>query len=211
MCNKIRQRFEKFISNYDPVFVIVISVVAIVWCVSALILVFSRLFGYWDIIGSEVYYIVITPFLPFLLLAMITFFQVSLNVAAKVTYKCFEKIEERVKRYHENRSAKNRESHFTKVAKKIDDETLDLIVNKSQAYSIAMWLQVAACVMIVLLAINTHYDGDLKKTMLRFALPIIIELLGLLLLFIHDYFDRVITANKQLKKLDDQNDETTEE
>ena len=65
--------------------------------------------------------------------------------------------------------------------------------------------------MIVLLAINTHYDGDLKKTMLRFALPIIIELLGLLLLFIHDYFDRVITANKQLKKLDDQNDETTEE
>lgn len=211
MFNKIRQRFEKFISNYDPVFVIVISVVAIVWYVSALILVFSMLFGYWDIIGSEVYYIVITPFLPFLLLAMITFFQVSLNVAAKVTYKCFEKIEERVKCYHENRSAKNRKSHFTKVAKKIDDETLDLIVNKSQSYSIAMWLHVAACVMIVLLAINTHYDGDLKKTMLRFALPIIIELLGLLLLFIHDYFDRVITANKQLKKLDDQNDETTEE
>ena len=140
MFNKIRQRFEKIISNYDPVFVIVISVVAIVWCVSALILVFSMLFGYWDIIGSEVYYIVITPFLPFLLLAMITFFQVSLNVAAKVTYKCFEKIEERVKRYHENRSEKNRESHFTKVAKKIDDETLDLIVNKSQSYSIAMWL-----------------------------------------------------------------------
>lgn len=205
MLNKIKQRFEKFLSNYDPSFVIVISVVAIVWCVSALILVFSMLFGYWDIIGSEVYYIVITPFLPFLLLAMITFFQVSLTVVAKITYKCFEKFEERVKRYYENRSTKNRESHFTKVAKKIDDETLDLIVNKSQSYSIAIWLQVAVCVMIVLLAINAHYDGDLKKTMLRFALPIIIELLGLLLLFIHDYFDRVITAKKQLKKLDDQN------
>lgn len=45
MFNKLRQRFEKFLSNYDPAFVIVISVVAIIWCVSALILVFSMLFG----------------------------------------------------------------------------------------------------------------------------------------------------------------------
>ena len=211
MFNKLRQRFEKFISNYDPAFVIVISVVAIVWSTSVIILATSLLFGYWGIIGSEVYYIVITPFLPFLLLAMITCFQVSLNVAAKVTYKYLEKFEERVKRYHKNRSAKNSESHFTKVAKNIDDETLDLIVNKSQSYSIAMWLQVAAGVMTVLLAINTYYDGDLKKATLRFALPIIIELLGILLLFIHDYFDKVITAKKQLKKLEEDKQETTEE
>lgn len=138
MLNKLRRRFEKFINNYDPAFVIIISVVAIVWSTSVIILATSLLFGYWGIIGSEVYYIVITPFLPFLLLAMITCFQVSLNVAAKVTYKYLEKFEERVKRYHKNRSAKHSESRFTKVAKKIDDETLDLIVNKSQSYSIAM-------------------------------------------------------------------------
>lgn len=211
MLNKLRRRFEKFINNYDPAFVIVISVVAIIWSVALLIVMFSMLFGFWDIIGSDAFYIVITPFLPFLLLAMIACFQVSLNVAAKVTYKYLEKFEERVKRYHKNRSAKNSESHFTKVAKNIDDETLDLIVNKSQSYSIAMWLQVAAGVMTVLLAINTYYDGDLKKATLRFALPIIIELLGILLLFIHDYFDKVITAKKQLKKLEEEKQETTEE
>lgn len=65
--------------------------------------------------------------------------------------------------------------------------------------------------MTVLLVINTYYDGDLKKATLRFALPITIELLGILLLFIHDYFDKVITAKKQLKKLEEEKQETTEE
>lgn len=47
MLNKLRRRFEKFISNYDPAFVIVISVVAIVWSTSVIILATSLLFGYW--------------------------------------------------------------------------------------------------------------------------------------------------------------------
>lgn len=45
MLNKLRRRFEKFISNYDPAFVIVISVVAIVWSTSVIILATSLLFS----------------------------------------------------------------------------------------------------------------------------------------------------------------------
>lgn len=46
MFNKLRQRFEKFINNYDPAFVIIISVVAIIWSVALLIVMFSMLFGF---------------------------------------------------------------------------------------------------------------------------------------------------------------------
>lgn len=118
--------------------------------------------------------------------------------------KCIGDSVERIK----NRE-RHKESRFERTAKKFDDETLDLIVNKSQILSISIWLQFAACVMSGLIAMNTHRDGDFKKTLLRFLLPIVVELIGLVLFFIHSYFNNVITVKKRLKKLDDQ--DTTEE
>ena len=159
MFNKLRQRFEKFLSNYDPEFVVVISVVAIIWCVSALILVFSMLFGFWDIIGSDAFYIVITPFLPFVLIAFLTLVQVVFTTIVKVIVKFLEKLDEHATRYAERHQAKNRESHFTKVAKKIDDGTLELILKRSQIFSISIYLQLAACIMVVLGLLTLHLMG----------------------------------------------------
>ena len=59
MLNKLRQRFEKFVNNHDPAFVIIISVAVIIWSVALLIVMFSMLFGFWDIIGSDAFSIAI--------------------------------------------------------------------------------------------------------------------------------------------------------
>ena len=215
--NKLRQRFEKFVSNSEPAVIIMISVIAVVYTTAFAIFLVSLAFGLQDMLIQEVKYILITPLLPF---ATVVFLAVMeklwIVTTTRVMPRFIKRIDnfvERIENHAErtkNRKAP-RESHIERMAKKFDDETLDLIVNKSQSYSIAMWLQVAACVMGVLLAMNTHYDGDVKKTALRFVLPITIEVLGILLLFIHDYFDKVITAKKQLKKLEEEKQETTEE
>lgn len=140
MFNKLRQRFEKFVSNYDPAFVIIISVVAIIWSVALLIVMFSMLFGFWDIIGSDVFYIVITPFLPFVIIAFLTLVQVVFTAIAKAIEKSLNKLDECATRYQERHQVENRESHFTKVAKKIDDDTLELILKRSQIFSISIYL-----------------------------------------------------------------------
>lgn len=209
MFNKLRQRFEKFVSNYDPAFVIIISVVAIIWSVALLIVMFSMLFGFWDIIGSDAFYIVITPFLPFVLIAFLTSVQVVFTAIAKVIEKSLNKLEERANRYQERRKTENRESHFTKVAKKIDDDTLELILKRSQIFSISIYLQFAACIMIGLIALREHYSGNTNVNLVKFIVPIATYAVGLILFAVYTYFDKVNTAKSQLKKLDNQ--DTTEE
>ena len=204
MLNKLRQRFEKFTSNYDPAFVIIISVAAIVWCVSAIIVVLSTLFGFWDIIGSDAFYIVITPFLPFAIVAFLTLVQVVFEAIAKVIVKFIEKLDERATRYTERHQTENRESHFTKVAKKIDDDTLELILKRSQIFSISIWLQFASCIMTVLIAIREPYDGNAQKYFIRMIVPVSTYAVGLILFCIYEYFDRVNTAKSKLKKLNDE-------
>ena len=211
----LRPKFEKFVSNSEPAVIIMISVIAVVYTTAFAIFLVSLAFGLQDMLIQEVKYILITPLLPF---ATVVFLAVMEKLWIVTTtrvmprfIKSIDNFVERIENHaeHTKNRKEPRESHIERMAKKFDDETLDLIFNKSQLYSIAMWLQVAACVMAVLLAMNTHYDGDVKKAALRFVLPITIEVLGILLLFIHDYFDKVITAKKQLKKLDDQ--DTSEE
>ena len=209
MFNKLRQRFEKFVSNYDPAFVIIISVVAIIWSVALLIVMFSMLFGFWDIIGSDAFYIVITPFLPFVLIAFLTSVQVVFTAIAKVIEKSLNKLEERANRYQERRKTENRESHFTKVAKKIDDDTLELILKRSQIFSISIYLQFAACIMLGLIALREHYSGNTNVNLVKFIVPITTYVVGLILFAVYTYFDKVNTAKSQLKKLDNQ--DTTEE
>ena len=207
MFNKLRQRFEKFINNYDPAFVIIISVVAIIWSVALLIVMFSMLFGFWDIIGSDAFYIVITPFLPFVLIAFLTLVQVVFTAIAKVIENSLTKLEERANLYQERHQAENRESHFTKVAKKIDDSTLELILNRSQIFSISIYLQLAACIMVVLIGIREPYDGNVQKALIRYIVPISTYAVGLILFCVYEYFDRVHSAKCKLKK----QEETTEE
>lgn len=209
MLNKLRQRFEKFVSNYDPAFVIIISVVAIIWSVALLIVMFSVLFGFWDIIGSDAFYIVITPFLPFALIAFLTSVQVVFTAIAKVIEKSLNKLEERANRYQERRKTENLESHFTKVAKKIDDDTLELILKRSQIFSISIYLQFAACIMLGLIALREHYSGNTNVNLVKFIVPIATYVVGLILFAVYTYFDKVNTAKSQLKKLDNQ--DTTEE
>lgn len=209
MLNKLRQRFEKFVSNYDPAFVIIISVVAIIWSVALLIVMFSMLFGFWDIIGSDAFYIVITPFLPFAIIAFLTLVQVVLTAIVKVIVKFLEKLDEHATRYAERHQAKNRESHFTKVAKKIDDGTLELILKSSQIFSISIYLQFAACIMLGLIALREHYSGNTNVNLVKFIVPIATYVVGLILFAVYTYFDKVNTAKSQLKKLDNQ--DTTEE
>lgn len=206
MLNKLRRRFEKFINNYDPAFVIIISVVAIIWSVALLIVIFSMLFGFWDIIGSDAFYIVITPFLPFVLIAFLTLVQVVFTAIAKTFIKFLEKLDERATRYAEKRQAENREFHFTKVAKKIDDDTLDLILKRSQIFSISIYLQLAACIMIVLIGIKEPYDGDVQKALIRYIVPISTYTVGLILFCVYEYFDRVHSAKCKLKKLNEEKD-----
>lgn len=207
MLNKLRRRFEKFINNYDPVFVIIISVVAIVWSVALLIVVFSMLFGFWDVIGSDAFYIVITPFLPFAIITFLTLVQVVFTTIAKVIEESLNKLDERAIRYREQRQTEKRESHFTKVAKKIDDDTLDLILKRSQIFSVSIYLQFAACIMVVLIGIREPYDGNVQKALIRYIVPISTYVVGLILFCVYEYFDRVHSAKSQLKK----QEETTEE
>lgn len=209
MLNKLRQRFEKFVSNYDPAFVIIISVVAIIWSIALLIVMFSMLFGFWDIIGSDAFYIVITPFLPFAIIAFLTLVQVVFTAIAKVIEKSLTKFEERANRYQERRKTENRESHFTKVAKKIDDDTLELILKRSQIFSISIYVQFAACIMLGLIALREHYSGNTNVNLVKFIVPIATYVVGLILFAVYTYFDKVNTAKSQLKKLDNQ--DTTEE
>lgn len=209
MFNKLRQRFEKFVSNYDPAFVIIISVVAIIWSVALLIVMFSMLFGFWDIIGFDAFYIVITPFLPFVIIAFLTLVQVVFTAIAKAIEKSLNKLDECATRYQERHQVENRESHFTKVAKKIDDDTLELILKRSQIFSISIYLQFAACVMLGLIALREHYSGNTNVNLVKFIVPIATYAVGLILFAVYTYFDKVNTAKSQLKKLDNQ--DTTEE
>ena len=103
---------------------------------------------------------------------------------------------------------KNRESHFTKVAKKIDDDTLDLILKRSQIFSISIWLQFAACVMSVLVMIKEPYDGNAQKALIRYVVPIATYVVGLILFCIYEYFDRVRSAKC---KLNDEKDDVENE
>lgn len=204
MFNKLRQRFEKFINNYDPAFVIIISVVAIIWSVALLIVMFSMLFGFWDIIGSDAFYIVIAPFLPFAIIAFLTLVQVVFTTIVKVIVKFLEKLDGRATRYAEKHQTENRESHFTKVAKKIDDDTLELILKRSQIFSISIYLQFAACIMLGLIALREHYSGNTKVNLVKLIVPIATYVVGLILFAVYTYFDKVNTAKSQLKKLDNQ-------
>jgi hypothetical protein len=169
MFNKLRQRFEKFVSNSEPAVIIMISVIAVVYTTAFAIFLVSLAFGLQDMLIQEVKYILITPLLPF---ATVVFLAVMEKLWIVTTTRVMPRFIKRIDNFVERienhaERTKNRkeprESHIERMAKKFDDETLDLIVNKSQSYSIAMWLQVAACVMGVLLAMNTHYDGDVKK------------------------------------------------
>lgn len=211
MLNKLRQRFEKFINSYDPAFVIIISVVVIIWGIALAIVVFSMLFGFWDIIGSDAFYIVITPFLPFVIIAFLTLVRVVFTAIAKAFVKFLEKLDEHATRYAEKHQAKNRESHFTKVAKKIDDGTLELILKRSQIFSISIYLQLAACIMVVLIGIREPYDGNVQKALIRYIVPISTYIAGLILFCVYEYFDRVHSAKSQLKKLNDEKDEVESE
>lgn len=211
MLNKLRQRFEKFINNYDPAFVIIISVVAIIWSVALLIVMFSMLFGFWDIIGSDAFYIVITPFLPFVLIAFLTLVQVVFTAIVKVIVKFLEKLDERATRYAEKHQTENRESHFTKVAKKIDDDTLELILKRSQIFSISIYLQFAACIMIGLISLREYHSGNTNVNLVKFIVPFATYAVGLILFGIYHYFDKVNTAKSQLKKLNDKKDDVENE
>lgn len=211
MLNKLRRRFEKFLSNYDPAFVIIISVVAIIWSVALLIVMFSMLFGFWDIIGSDAFYIVITPFLPFAIIAFLTLVQVVFTTIEKVIVKFLEKLDERATRYTEKHQTENRKSHFTKVAKKIDDDTLELILKRSQIFSISIYLQLAACVMVVLIGIREPYGGNVQKALIRYIVPISTYVVGLILCCVYEYFDKVHLVKCKLKKLNDKKDEVESE
>lgn len=211
MFNKLRQRFEKFLSTYDPAFVIVISVVAIIWSVALLIVMFSMLFGFWDIIGSDAFYIVITPFLPFVLIVFLTLVQVVFTAVVKVIVKFLEKLDEHATRYAEKRQTENRESHFTKVAKKIDDDTLELILKRSQIFSISIYLQFAACIMVGLIALREYYNGNTNVNLVKFIVPFATYAVGLILFGVYQYFDRVHSAKCKSKKLNDEKDEVESE
>jgi hypothetical protein len=164
------------------------------------------LFGFWDIIGSDAFYIVITPFLPFAIIAFLTLVQVVFTAIVKVIVKFLEKLDEHVTRYAERHQAKNRESHFTKVAKKIDDDTLELILKRSQIFSISIYLQLAACIMVVLIGIREPYDGDVQKALIRYIVPISTYTVGLILFCVYEYFDRVHSAKCKLKKVNEEKD-----
>lgn len=207
LVKRLREKFEAFLSNHDPAMIIIMSVAVIIWSVAALIVVFSMLFGFWDIIGSDAWYIVITPFLPFVVIALLTVSQIIFISIVTGIEKLLTKFEERVKRYAESQRAENRESHFMKVAKKISDDTLELILKRSQIFSISIYLQFAACIMIGLIALKEPYDGNVQKALIRFSVPIATYVIGLILFCIYEYFDKVNTAKSQLKKLDNHNTE----
>lgn len=211
LVKRLREKFEAFLSNHDPAMIIIMSVAVIIWSVAALIVVFSMLFGFWDIIGSDAWYIVITPFLPFVVIALLTVSQIIFISIVTGIEKLLTKFEERVKCYAESQRAEKRESHFTKVAKKISDDTLELILKRSQIFSISIYLQFAACIMIGLIALKEPYDGNVQKALIRFSVPIATYTVGLILFGIYHYFDNVHLAKAQLKKLNDEKDEAENE
>ena len=211
LVKRLREKFEKFVNSHDPSIVIIMSVAVIIWSAAALIVMFSMLFGFWDIIGSDAFYIVITPFLPFVLIAFIVLVQfVFITVATGIEKLC-TKFEARVKRYAASRRAEKRESHFTKVAKKISDDTLELILKRSQIFSISIYLQFAACIMIGLIALKEPYDGNVQKALIRFSVPIATYVVGLILFGIYEYFDKVNTAKSRLKKQEEEKQEVENE
>ena len=204
LVKRLREKFEAFLSNHDPAMIIIMSVAVIIWSVAALIVMFSMLFGFWDIIGSDAFYIVITPFLPFVLIAFLTLVQIVFTTIAKGIEKSLDKLEERANRYRENHCKETRESHFTKVAKKISDDTLELILKRSQIFSISIYLQFAACIMIGLIALKEPYDGNVQKALIRFSVPIATYVIGLILFAIYEYFDQVNTAKSRLKRQEEE-------
>lgn len=208
LVKRVREKFEKFVNNHDPSVVIIMSIVVIIWSIALLIVLFSMLFGFLDIIRSNAFYIVITPVLPFVFIAFRTLVEIVFKAIVKVIVKFLEKLDERATRYAEKRQAKNRESHFTKVAKKIDDDTLDLILKRSQIFSISIWSQFAACVMSVLVMIKEPYDGNAQKALIRYVVPITTYGVGLILFCIYEYFDRVRSAKC---KLNDEKDDVENE
>lgn len=205
LVQRLREKFEKFVNSHDPSIVIIMSVAVIIWSAAALIVMFSMLFGFWDIIGSDAFYIMITPFLPFVLIAFLTLVQIVFTTIAKIIEKSLDKLEERANLYREKHCKEKRESHFTKVAKKISDDTLELILKRSQIFSISIYLQFAACLMIGLIALKEPYDGNVQKALIRFSVPIVTYVVGLILFCIYRYFDKVNTAKSKLKKLDNHN------
>lgn len=211
LIKSLREKFEAFLSNHDPAMIIIMSVAVIIWSVAALIVVFSMLFGFWDIIGSDAFYIVITPFLPFAAIALLTLSQIIFITIVECIEKLLTKFEERVKRYAKSRRTEKRESHFTKVAKKISDDTLELILKRSQIFSISIYSQFAACIMIGLIALKEPYDGNVQKALIRFSVPIATYVVGLVLFGIYHYFDSVHLAKVQLKKLNDEKQEADNE
>lgn len=211
LVKRLREKFEAFLSNHDPAMIIIMSVAVIIWSVAALIVVFSMLFGFWDIIGSDAWYIVITPFLPFVVIALLTVSQIIFISVVTGIEKLLTKFEERVKRYAESQRAEKRESRFTKVAKKISDDTLELILKRSQIFSISIYLQFAACIMIGLIALKEPYDGNVQKALIRFSVPIATYVVGLILFCIYQYFDNVHLAKSQLKKLEEEKQESENE
>ena len=198
----VRPKFEEFVSSTEPAIVIMISVVAVVYATAVIIFLASLAFGFQDMVIREVWPILIAPLLPFATIVCLSAMEwLWIAMFTRVMPRFIKYIDDSVERI-KNRE-KHKQSRFERTAKKFDDETLDLIVNKSQILSISIWLQFAACVMSGLIAMNTHRDGDFKKTLLRCLLPIVVELIGLVLFFIHGYFNNVITVKKRLKKLDD--------
>jgi hypothetical protein len=169
------------------------------------------LFGFWDSIGSDAFYIVITPFLPFAIIAFLTLAQVVFTTIEKVIVKFLEKLDERATRYAEKHQTENRESHFTKVAKKIDDDTLELILKRSQIFSISIYLQFAACIMLGLIALREHYSGNTNVNLVKLIVPIATYVVELILFAVYTYFDKVNTAKSQLKKLNEEKDEVESE
>jgi hypothetical protein len=169
------------------------------------------LFGFWDIIGSDAFYIVITPFLPFVIIAFLTLAQVVFTAIVKVIVKFLEKLDEHATRYAEKRQTENRKSHFTKVAKKIDDDTLELILKRSQIFSISIYLHFAACIMLGLIALREHYSGNTNVNLVKLIVPIATYVVGLILFAVYTYFDKVNTAKSQLKKLNEEKDEVESE
>lgn len=145
MFNKLRQRFEKCVLNSEPAVIIMISVIAVVYTTAFAIFLVSLAFGLQDILIQEVKYILITPLLLF---ATVVFLAVMEKLWIVTTTRVMPRFIKRIDNFVERienhvERTKNRkeprESHIERMAKKFDDETLDLIVNKSQSYSIAMW------------------------------------------------------------------------
>ena len=106
LVKRVREKFEKFVNKHDPSVVIIMSIVVIIWSIALLIVLFSMLFGFLDIIRSNAFYIVITPVLPFVFIAFRTLVEIVFKAIVKVIVKFLEKLDERATRYAEKRQAK---------------------------------------------------------------------------------------------------------